>query len=102
MPPIQTLDGYGQLTPPPARAAPISADQIDTAQPSPEHPPGYYGPSGAARAFNVMTAKTVLKPLKPIEGAAQVSGYVMRKPVPLESWLYLAVLALFALDVLAC
>jgi hypothetical protein len=100
LPPIQTLDGYGQLTPPPARAAPLSADQIDTAQPSPEHPPGYYGPSGAARAFNIITGKTVLKPLTPIEGAAEVSGYVMRKPMPLEPWLYLAVLALFALDVL--
>ncbi len=100
LPPIQTLDGYGQLTPPPARAAPISSDEIDTAQPSPEHPPGYYGPSGAARAFNIITAKTVLKPLKPIDGAAQVSGYVMRKPMPLEPWLYLAVLALFAIDVL--
>ena len=101
LPPIQTLDGYGQLASPPARAAPISPDQIDTTQPSPEHPPGYYGSSSATRAFNVMTAKTVLKPLKPIEGAGQVSGYVMRKPVALESWLYLAVLALFVVDVLA-
>ena len=42
----------------------------------------------------------MLKPLKPIDGAAEVSGYVMRKPMPLEPWLYLAVLALFALDVL--
>jgi hypothetical protein len=101
LPPIQTLDGYGQLASPPARAAPISPDQIDTTQPSPEHPPGYYGSSSATRAFNVMTAKTVLKPLKPIQGAGQVSGYVMRKPVALESWLYLAVLALFVVDVLA-
>ena len=101
LPPIQTIDGYGQLASPPARAAPLSPDQIDTGQPSPEHPPGYYGTSGSARAFNVITAKTVLKPLKPIEGTGQVSGYVMRKPVPLESWLYLAVLALFAIDVLA-
>ena len=101
LPPIQTLDGYGQLGSPPARAAPIASDQVDTAQPGPEHPPGYYGSSGATRAFNVVTAKTVLTPLKPIEGAGQASGYVMRKPVALKSWLYLAVLALFALDVLA-
>ena len=100
LPPIQTLDGYGQLVSPPARATPLSSDQIDAAQPSPEHPPGYYGTSGSARAFNVMTAKTVLKPLKPM-GTGQVSGYVTRKPVPLESWLYLAVLALFAIDVLS-
>ena len=100
LPPIQTLDGYGQLAPPPPRAAPLSPDTIDTTAPGPDHPPGYYGPAGAPRAFNVMTAKTVLKPLKPIEGAGQVSGYVMRKPVPLEPWLYLAVLGLFAVDVL--
>ncbi|HYB05518.1 MAG TPA: DUF4159 domain-containing protein, partial [Methyloceanibacter sp.] len=100
LPPIQTLDGYGQLVSPPARATPLSSDQIDAAQPSPEHPPGYYGTSGSARAFNVMTAKTVLKPLKPM-GTGQVGGYVTRKPVPLESWLYLAVLALFAIDVLS-
>jgi hypothetical protein len=101
LPPIQTLDGYGQLSSPPARAVPISPDQIDTTQPSPEHPPGYYGSSSATRAFNVMSTKTVLKPLKPSQGSGQVSGYVLRKPVPLESWLYLAVLALFAVDVLA-
>jgi hypothetical protein len=101
LPPIQTLDGYGQLTLPPPRAAPLSPDTIDTAAPGPDHPPGYYGPAGAPRAFNVITAKTVLRPLKPIEGAGQVSGYIMRKPVPLEPWLYLSVLALFAVDVLA-
>ena len=101
LPPVQTLDGYGELTSPPAHAVPISPDQIDTTQPSPEHPPGYYGSSSATRAFNVMTAKTVLKALKPSESAGQVSGYVLRKPVPIESWLYLAVLVLFAIDGLA-
>ena len=55
--------------------------------------PAITAPSGAARAFNVVTAKTVLKPLKPIEGASQLSGYVMRKPMALEPWLYLAVFA---------
>lgn len=101
LPPIQTLDGYGQLTPPPPRAAPLSPDSLDSAAPGPDHPPGYYGPAGAPRAFNLIGAKTALRPLAPIDGAAEVSGYVLRKPVPLESWLYLAVLGLFALDVMA-
>jgi hypothetical protein len=101
LPPIQTLDGYGQLTPPPPRAAPLSPDSIDNAAPGPDHPPGYYGPAGAPRAFNLIGAKTLLKPLAPLQGAAEVSGYVLRKPVPLEPWLYLAVLGLFALDVMA-
>ena len=90
LPPLQTLDGFGQLIPPPLRAAPIAPDKIDTMVPGPDHPPGYYGPSGAARAFNLITAKTALKPLGPVEGSSAVSGYVMKKPVALEPWLYLA------------
>jgi len=99
LPPIQTLDGYGTLTPPPPLAAALSPDKLDTAVPGPDHPPGYYGPSGAARAFNLVTAKTKLVPLAKIDGAAQMSGYIMRKPLALEPYLYLAALALFLVDV---
>jgi hypothetical protein len=99
LPPIQTLDGYGTLTPPPPLAAALSPDKLDTTVPGPDHPPGYYGPSGAARALNLVTPKTKLVPLPAIEGAAQTSGYVMRKPLALEPYLYLAALALFLIDV---
>jgi hypothetical protein len=101
LPPIQTLDGFGQLTAPPHRAAPIAADKIETIVPGPEHPPGYYGPSGAARAFNIVTTKTELKPLAPLDAAGAVSGYTIKKPRALDSWLYLAAIAIFAIDVLA-
>ncbi len=60
----------GSSIPPPLRAAPIAPDKIDTMVPGPDHPPGYYGPSGAARAFNLITAKTVLKPLGTVEGSS--------------------------------
>ncbi len=99
LPPIQTLDGYGTLTPPPPLAAALSPDKLDTTVPGPDHPPGYYGPSGAARALNLVTPKTKLVPLAAIEGAAQTSGYVLRKPLALEPYLYLAALALFLIDV---
>ena len=101
LPPLQTLDGFGQLIPPPLRAAPIAPDKIDTMVPGPDHPPGYYGPSGAARAFNLITAKTALKPLGTVEGSSAVSGYVMKKPVALEPWLYFAAIGLFVADILA-
>jgi len=101
LPPIQTLDGFGQLVPPPLRAAPIAPDKFDQTVPGPDHPPGYYGPSGAARALNLMTPKTALTPLAAIEGASTVSGYSLKKPVALEPWLYIAALALFAIDILA-
>jgi len=99
--PIQTLDGFGQLVPPPLRAAPISPEAFDKIVPGPEHPPGYYGPSNAAHALNVVNAKTALTPLAAVEGASAVSGYTLKKPFALEPWLYIAALALFAIDILA-
>jgi hypothetical protein len=101
LPPIQTLDGFGQLTSPPPRAAPIAPDRLDSTVPGPDHPPGYYGPSASARALNLVTAKTVLNPLAAVTGATEVSGYTLKKPMSLEPWLYLAALVLFALDILA-
>lgn len=101
LPPLQTLDGFGQLTSPPLRAAPIAPDKLDSTVPGPDHPPGYYGPSGAARAFNLITAKTVLKPLGTIQGPSAVGGYTMKKPMALEPWLYLAAIGLFVADILA-
>ena len=101
LPPLQTLDGFGQLTTPPLRAVPIAPDKIDSTVPSPDHPPGYYGPSGAARALNLITAKAVLTPIGKIEGSSAISGYIMKKPMALEPWLYLAAVALFVADILA-
>jgi hypothetical protein len=98
--PIQTLDGFGHLITPPLRASPIAPDKIDGMVPGPDHPPGYYGPSGAARALNLVTAKTTLKPHGPLEGTA-MRGYTLKKPMALEPWLYLAAIGLFAADILA-
>ncbi len=99
--PIQTLDGFGQLIPPPLRAAPIAADKIDRTVPGLDHPPGYYGPSDSARALNLVTPATSLTPLPTIEGANEVGGYALKNPLALEPWLYFAALVLFALDILA-
>jgi hypothetical protein len=101
LPPLQTLDGFGHLTSPPLHAAPLAPDTLDSTVPGPDHPPGYYGPSGAARAFNLITAKTVLTPMPTVEGSSAVSGYIMKKPMALEPWLYLAAIALFVADILA-
>ena len=99
--PIQTLDGFGQLTAPPPQVTPISTQAIGTEAPGPDHPPGYYGSQGAPHAFNLIRAKTTLKPLKPVKAAARVTGYTLRKPLALEPWFYLAAIALFALDIFA-
>jgi len=100
LPPLQTLDGFGHLTTPPLRAAPIAPDKFDGIVPGPDHPPGYYGRSGAARALNLVAAKTVLTPMAPVEGST-ASGYTLKKPMALEPWLYLAAIGLFGADILA-
>ena len=99
--PVQTLDGFGQLIPPPLSVAPIAPDQFVKTAAGPEHPPGYYGPSGQARALNIVKTETTLVPLPDIGGASTVSFYTLKKPFALEPWLYLAALSLFALDILA-
>jgi hypothetical protein len=100
LPPLQTLDGFGHLGTPPLRAAPIAPDKIDGMVPGPDHPPGYYGSSGAARALNLVTAKTVLKPMRAVEGST-AAGYTLKRPMALEPWLYLAAIGLFVADIIA-
>ena len=99
--PVQVLDGFGQLVPPPLSAAPIAPDGFDKTVAGPDHPPGYYGPSGQARALNIVKTNTKLFPLADVEGASTVSFYTLKKPFALEPWLYLAALGIFALDILA-
>ena len=64
LPPLETLDGFGRLQPPPASARPVSGTEIATAMPSPRHPPGFYGVADSRRALNLSGAVTELKPIE--------------------------------------
>jgi hypothetical protein len=99
--PLQTLDGFGRLGAPPARATAIDPSEIDNVRAGPEHPPGYYGPSGAPRAVNLIRDDTELAPLGAAETGASARSYAMQKPVPLDSWMLIAALVLFLADVIA-
>ena len=102
LPPIQTLDGFGQLTP---AAAPRRADRAGQARH--DRP----GPRPSARLLRPVGRGARLQPRHRQDGAqaarqgrrrsSAVSGYTLKKPRALEPWLYLAALALFAVDVLA-
>ena len=61
--PLETLDGFGRLGSPPPGARAIAADGLDETRAGPWHPPGFYGPEASPRALNVLSSKSVLKPL---------------------------------------
>ena len=52
LPPQQSLDGFGQLSPPPPAALALLPGEIGSPA-SPRHPPGFYGRGSARRAHNL-------------------------------------------------
>ena len=99
--PIQTLDGFGVLRPPPPTAEAIPSPNIADIAPSLEHPPGYYGPAGSPRSVNVLTAKSTLAPLPPLPRGAERRAYESQSAVPLKPSLLALVLALVFVDIAA-
>jgi hypothetical protein len=99
--PIQVLDGFGTLKPPPPTAQPIASARIDTLKTSVDHPPGYYGTESTPRALNVVGMKTELKPLPSLAGGVDRRTFEGETSQLLKPWLLGAALALLFIDVVA-
>ena len=98
--PVQTLNGFGLLGPPPPTAEAIPAGAIATARASLVHPPGYYGAQGSPHALNVLDRKSVLAPLPRGSGAARML-YETQPSTPLAPALLTGALALIFVDIVA-
>ncbi|HSE74277.1 MAG TPA: DUF4159 domain-containing protein [Dongiaceae bacterium] len=61
--PAQTLNAFGQLTPPIASAVAIVAKNLPATKVGPQHPPGFYGPDNQHRALNLAPSQPVFAPL---------------------------------------
>jgi len=101
LPPLQTLDGFGILQPPPPTAQPVPAAKVHDLVPSLDHPPGYYGAGGSPRAVNVLGPKSVLAPLPALPASTDRLSYESEGAQPMKSWLLLATLALLFADIIA-
>ncbi len=99
--PIQVLDGFGLLRPPPPTAQAIPATALADLAPSADHPPGYYGPQDAPRALNLLSATSDLKPLPAMPAAAQARAYQSATASPLKPPLLGIALALLLVDMMA-
>ena len=99
--PLQVLDGFGLLKNPPPTTQAIAAAKIVDARPSAENPPGYYGPSGAPRALNLMTPKSLLKPLPAMPMGVERRVYEGDTAQPIKPQLLTIALALLFADIVA-
>jgi hypothetical protein len=61
--PAQSLNAFGQLTPPIASAVAIVAKNLPDTKVGPQHPPGFYGPDDQHRALNLAPSQPVFAAL---------------------------------------
>jgi uncharacterized protein DUF4159/aerotolerance regulator-like protein len=99
--PLQVLDGFGLLKSPPPTTQGIAASKIADARPDAENPPGYYGPAGTPRALNLLTPKSLLKPLPAMPAGTDRRLYEGNTAQPLKPQLLAAAMALLFADILA-
>ena len=99
--PLQVLDGFGLLKNPPPTTQAIAAAKIADARPNAENPPGYYGPAGAPRALNLMTPKSLLKPLPAMPLGVERRVYEGDTAQPIKPQLLAIALALLFADIVA-
>ena len=101
LPPIQALDGFGALRPPPPTAQSVPRAIFDKITASITHPPGYYGAAGRPRTLNVISDKTELKPLPSLPATIHRRVYEGQTSTPLKPWFLGIALALLFMDVIA-
>jgi hypothetical protein len=99
--PLQVLDGYGLLKTPSPTTQAIAAAKLAELKPSADHPPGYYGPAGTPRALNLITPKTLLKPLPNFPVGVERRVYAGDAAQPLKPQLLLGAMGLLFADILA-
>ena len=99
--PVQVLDGFGQLIPPPPTASPIARKDFSKMTARAEHPPGFYGPAGRPQALNILGPETELKPLPALPSSFSRLAYEDEASTDLKPWLFAAALALLLIDVIA-
>ncbi len=76
LPPLETLDGYGHLSTPPAIAVAATPSEIAIGAAEPRHPPGYYGRGNTRRALNISAGIVIYEALGAIPFGVIETGFV--------------------------
>ncbi len=86
--PIETLDGFGRLGPPPPQARAIAAERFASQAVGPESPPGFYGSRGPAsrpQPFRLGQSVAALPALPPGIGASAYDSPRRDRPARLPA-----------------
>ncbi len=99
LPPVSSLDAFGQLGEPSPAVLDLSAEVVAENAVGPRHPPGYYGNRDTRRAFNLESAVPRLLPMPEITGVSR-EVYSSEPAFELKPWLLSAALLLLLADLL--
>ena len=87
LPPFRTLDGFGELAPPPAGASAIGTEELLHPRIGPRHPPGYYGSESTRRALNLTNQVSAIAPLPELPPGVARAVYSGQHERDLKPWL---------------
>ena len=100
LPPVRTMNGFGQLGTPAATTLAISGQDLAEGLIGPRHPPGYYGSGGARRALNFPSQNLSLVPIGDPPAGVGDGRYGGSGETSLGPWLLAAALVLLLVDLL--
>jgi hypothetical protein len=98
VPPTRILDGFGAFGTPPSNARPVPVNYTDRG--TAEHPPGFYGPPEGLVAVNTLAPGDRPMPIDFSPLNARHDVYRHGEPLDLRGPVFLAALALLAIDAL--
>jgi hypothetical protein len=85
--PVQILDGFGRLGPPPAEARSVASLAFSDTVAGPLHPPGFYGTDSQRRALNLSSSLPDPLAIGPMPAGVAVTGYERQQETDLRPWL---------------
>lgn len=101
MAPLETMNGFGRLGPPPANALAIPGEAFAKTRAGPDHPPGIYGDKSQRRALNLTDGLPAPTPMAAPPAGATREGYAGSRETDLRPWLLGLALLLLLADLLA-
>lgn len=100
LPPLETLNGFGQLGAPPTSALALDPTALKSGDIGPRNPPGYYGNDALRRAHNLSATLPLLSPITGLPSGVRTRLYAKSQEEELKPWLLAAAFMLALADLI--